>query len=275
MEPIFILPFDHRANFAVALLKSTYPAPKKTVVQIKQLKKIVFDGFLQARKTYKGTGMLGILVDEEFGSDIIKQAQKHQIPFAVSTEKSGQKLYQFEHESNWQEVLRTLRPTFAKTLVRYDIAEKKENLEQNKRLKHLSDFCEEEGIDLMMEVLMTGKGSREKQMATMMQEMQRIGIRPSVWKLEGLDSSAAWKRIRKITSCPIIVLGRAGTKKEVDAWLIAGAKSGVTNGLAVGRTIFQKPLQDLIAKKIDRETAVGRIAKNYLGYIKTYEKAST
>ena len=275
MEPLFILPFDHRANFAVGLLKSEYPASKKIAAQVKSLKKIVFEGFLEARTKYKGTGATGVLIDEEFGSAIIAQAQKKGIPVAVSTEKSGQKLFQFEHETNWKEVLKSLRPTFAKTLVRYDIAQKKENLEQNKRLKHLSDFCEEEGIDLMMEVLMTGGGSREKEMAVMMQEMQRIGIRPTVWKVEGLDSSTAWKRIRKVTQIPIIVLGRAGSKKEVDAWLIAAAKSKVVQGFAVGRSIFEKPLQDFLAGKIDREATVKKIAQNYLGFIKAYEKAST
>lgn len=273
--PLFILPFDHRATFAKELLGFPYPdinkSHKKSVSEMKQ---IIFDAFLVARKQADGSDDCVILVDEEFGEPIIKSARKRKIAFAVSAEKSGQKVFDFEYGRDFGKHILALRPTYAKALVRYDVADVDNNTIQRKRLKLLSDFCARHGIKLMIEILLSGKGVSAKRMECTIQEIIRDGIAPAVWKLEGLETFAAWKKIKQLTTACIIVLGRGESKKIVLNWVRVAAGSGAVDGFAIGRTIFFKALADYRDKKIDRASAVGRIAENFLFFINEWKKLS-
>ena len=81
-----------------------------------------------------------------------------------------------------------------------------------------------------------------------------------------------WKEIYKVAKSDLVILGRGASKAKVEDWIIAAAKSGVVSGFAIGRTIFYKPLEQFKDKKITRKQAVEKIAKNYLYFIKLWEK---
>ncbi len=273
MDRLFILPFDHRATFTTNLFGFDYPL--KTASQkksVKDMKRVVFDAFLLARNNYEHSEDMAILVDEEFGSTIIKEAQKQMIPFVVSVEKSGQLFFQFEYGNNFVKHIKTISPSYAKALVRYDFTQKVGNEIQNKRLKRLSDFCIQNNTKLMIEPLMTGKGAQFKQVKSALKQMNKYGIHPDVWKVEGLKTKKEWQELYKITGSELIILGRGESKKHVDAWVKTAASSGVVSGFAIGRTVFFPTLEALRDKKITRAQAVERIAKNYLSYIRLWEK---
>jgi len=273
MDRLFILPFDHRSTFAKKLLGFDYPL--KTAAQkrkVAEMKKVVFDGFLLARNQYEHSEDMGILIDEKFGSSIIKEARKKMIPFAMSTEKSGQLFFQFEYGNEFSSHIKSQRPTYAKALVRYDLNQKEGNKIQNARLKRLNDWCKQHDQKWLNEPLMTGKGSRFKQMKKAIIEMRRTGLDPDVWKVEGLSYPKQWREIYKVAKGDIVVLGRGAGKKQVEDWIIAASKSGVVSGFAIGRTIFYKSLEQFRDKKITRKQAVEKIAKNYLHFIRLWEK---
>jgi len=272
---LFVLPFDHRATFAKELLALPYPrlspAQKKTV---SDYKRVVWEGFLKTRTKLSDPEELAILVDEEFGAYILKDATRKKISFALSVEKSGQQLFDFEYGKNFGAHITKWKPTYAKALVRYNVANKKDNQTQNRRLKILSSFCQKHGVGFMLELLMTGTGPRFKQLKQTIQEMVAARISPTVWKVEGMDTVSQWNQLRAFTDARIIVLGRGDTKKHVEKFLTVAAKSGTVQGFAVGRTVFMKPLTEYRDKKIARQTAVDRIAKNYLHFINLWERSN-
>jgi len=272
MKPLFVLPFDHRSSFAKTLLGFDYPTTALQARRVKHMKQVVFDAFLLARKQLDNPGNLAILVDEEFGSSILKKARKANIPFALTTEKSGHPLYHFEYGNAFGKHLKKFRPTFAKALVRYNPSQTVKNKEQLARLKKLSTFCKKEGMGFMFELLVDGKGAQVDLMARSLKQIIKAGIEPTLWKLEGLDTQASWKKLDGITKTDIIVLGRGESKKAVDHWISTAAKSGIPDGFAIGRTIFFKQLEQYRDKKATRAQAVEKIAKNYLHYIKLWEK---
>lgn len=268
---IFILAFDHRATFSKLL---GYSYPNLTLTQKKKvsdLKKIVFDGFLHARDDIKESKHLSILIDEEFGSAIIRGAKAQKVPVALSTEKSGQDLFEFEYGERYGEHLKKFQPDSAKALVRYDVRRKKDNELQCSRLKTLSDFCKKNKLGLILEILLTGRGLQLAQLKQTMKEMIAAGIRPDVWKLEGLTKSADWKQIRKLTRKPIIVLGRGEEEDRVEELVEIAAASGATDGFAIGRTIFAVPLESYLKKQINRDTAVREIAKNFIHFVELWQ----
>lgn len=268
MTPLFFLPFDHRASLARELLGVAYPVNRTDGKRIIELRKVIFDGFLLARKQYRGNGALAILTDEEFGRPVIATAKKHGIPLALTMEASGKTRFTFDR-LDWRSRLHAVGPMWAKALVHYVPGNEKDNATSRKNLKLLSDYCKKEQIDFLLEPLV-GDGD----LVAAIRELRKAGVRPTLWKLEGRETMAAWHALAKVAGVPMIVLGRNETQKKVDAWLTTGAKSGDTIGLAVGRTVFMEPLKKLTAKKITKKAAVAQIAKGFLHCITVWEKGA-
>ncbi|MBU0569853.1 DUF2090 domain-containing protein, partial [Patescibacteria group bacterium] len=195
----------------------------------------------------------------------------------------------------FDEHLEKYDPTFAKVLVRYNPANKKDNLIQLKRLKKLSNFCDKSAMRFMLEVLIPPtetqlkkvKGDQHKfdqkirpdLMVKTVKEMHRAGIEPDVWKITGVETNKDWEKISKAIrdgrqrrAVAIIVLGRSASKQQVNLWIKTAAASGLVNGFAIGRTIFFQPLEDYRDKKINRTEAVENIAQNYLRFITLWRK---
>ncbi len=294
--PLYILPFDHRSTFAKKLVGKSSTSTKASVDrQVTSYKKMVFEAFELAMKQSHCPACLGILIDEEFGTPIINQAIKKQYNFAIPVEKSGQQIFKFEFGNKFGEHLDKYDPTFAKVLIRYNPANKKDNAIQLKRLKKLSNFCEKSALRLMLEVLIPPTEAQLKKvngdqhkfdqkvrpdlMVKATKEIHKAGIEPDVWKITGFETKKDWEKIsavirngRQRRAVGIIVLGRSAKKQQVNLWIKTAAASGLVNGFAIGRTIFFKPLEDYRDKKIKRAEAVEQIAQNYLRFITLWRK---
>ncbi|MBI1908406.1 DUF2090 domain-containing protein [Candidatus Uhrbacteria bacterium] len=274
MTPLFILPFDHRSSFARDLLGKIYPVKGADKKKLIECKNVIFDGILWAKARYKGNGALATIIDEEFGTPVIRAAKKHGVPFALTTEAPGHDEFAFIHGAGFGAALRRVKPTFAKALVSYTPGNEKPNAVARKRLKALSAWCEKEQMDFMLEVLVGDMPESKKEAAITrtIDEMHAAGIRPTVWKIEGLPTAQAWKRLAKHTDAQLIMLGRGESQKQVDAWLAAAAHSGKAIGFAIGRTVFLKPLAAYVAGSKTREETVEAIGKNYLRAINRWHK---
>lgn len=275
MKPFFILPFDHRAALTHEIFNAAYPPTPIIAKKMSALKKIIWDGFLLGYKEVKDFGDCGILLDDEYGSAILDDAKKRGITHILSTEKSGATGFSFIHGKGFGRAIIKRDPTFAKALVNYTIGDTELNNDNQEKLHELSHFCIEEGVPLMLEPLFHGKKSALIMATIGMQDMQRHGIRPTVWKIEPMPTQKDWKKLAKIAQAPMIVLGRNAPIKEVDEWIKTAASSGVVDGFAVGRTVFFDALKKYIAKTITRKEAVALIAKNYVHYAKLWKKYQT
>ena len=119
---------------------------------------------------------------------------------------------------------------------------------------------------------------RPRLMVETIEQLQYAGVKPDVWKIEGLDRrkdcekvvAAARRGDRDKVGC--IILGRGEDDPKVRDWLATA--SGVPGfiGFAVGRTSFWDSLVSWRAKKITREDAVNNIARRYLDFVETFEE---
>lgn len=269
-----MLPFDHRSGFLRELFEKAYPPSPAIAKRVITLKKIIYDGFLKAVPEVSRFGTPAILVDEEFGLAIFEDAKKRGIVTALSTEKSGVTSLVFEHGKGFARALARREPTYAKALVHYTIGDHELNAEKAKKLAELADACKDQGIGYLLEPLLHGKGTPLARAQTMTSEFLRAGVRPDVWKLEGLPKADDWKKLAKSVKAPMIILGRGQSKVEVETWVKAAASSGVVDGFAIGRTIFMGPLLEYTKKKCTRTHAVEQIAKNYLHFVKMWQNSA-
>jgi len=295
-RPLYLLPFDHRHSYLAGLFRFSPPLTSDQYEEVVGSKRVIYDGFRRALDHDVPVASAGILVDEEFGGDILRNAARNGFVTALSTEKSGSEEFEFEYGTEFEEHIEEFQPTFAKALVRYNPeGDAALNQRQAIRLRQLSDYCRTSGRKFMFELLVPATAAQNDRVrveaisydqlvrpALVIQTiltLQDSGVEPDIWKVEGLDSRDDCERVvatarrdgRDEVGC--IVLGRGADEKKVVSWLqIAASVSGFI-GFAVGRTTFWDAIAEFVAKNITREEATSRIAQRYGKWAAIFERA--
>jgi 5-dehydro-2-deoxygluconokinase len=296
-QPLYILPFDHRASFQAKLFGWRGALTAEQTAQIAAVKQVIYDGFKSAVASGVAKAKAGILVDEQFGAAILRDAKASGFMTACPAEKSGQDEFDFEYGENFAEHIEAFQPTFCKVLVRYNPeGDAGLNRCQRERLKILSDYLHQRSQSrFMFELLVPAekaqlerlKGDkhaydlelRPKLAVQTIRELQDASVEPDVWKVEGLERREQCEAIvavarrdgRSQVGC--IVLGRGEDDKKVREWLTTAASVPGFIGFAVGRTDFWEPLVNFRAGKISREAAVAEIASRYRAFVEIFEHA--
>jgi myo-inositol catabolism protein IolC len=202
---LYIQPFDHRGSFQTKLFGWKPPLTDAQTAEIAASKHVIYDGFQSALAAGVPKEKAGILVDEQFGAAILKQATAEHIVTACPAEKSGQKEFEFEYGEDFARHIEAFDPTFCKVLVRYNAeGDRALNQRQAARLKRLSDFLAAKNRSrFLFELLVPAekaqldklKGDqksydlelRPSLMVEAIRELQDAGVDPDLWKVEGLD----------------------------------------------------------------------------------------
>jgi len=296
-QPLYILPFDHRGSFQTKMFGWTGTLTSEQTSEIAAIKRVIYDGFKAALQAGVPKEKAGILVDEQFGAAILRDAAASGFITACPVEKSGQDEFDFEHGEEFARHIESFHPTFCKVLVRYNPeGDRSLNQRQAIRLKKLSDYLRGEGHSrFMFELLVPPETSqldrvkgdqktydlelRPGLMIGAIEQLQDAQVEPDVWKIEGLDKpedcarvvAAARRGGRDNVGC--IILGRGENSQKVGQWLTTAAAVTGFIGFAVGRTSFWDPLLNLRAGKVTRATAVTEIASRYRAYVTIFENA--
>src|SRR6266478_3703536 len=94
-QPLYILPFDHRGSFQTKLFGWTGTLTEDQTAQIAASKQVIYDGFRAAIRAGVPEQTAGILVDEQFGAAILRDASAKGNTTAAPAEKSGQEEFEF------------------------------------------------------------------------------------------------------------------------------------------------------------------------------------
>src|SRR5215472_15424733 len=89
-RPLYLLPFDHRASYISGLFGWKEPLNVEQMVSVANSKQVIYTGFQQAIADQVPKDRISLLVDEEFGSAILRDAVSKGYITAASVEKSGQ-----------------------------------------------------------------------------------------------------------------------------------------------------------------------------------------
>lgn len=294
-QPLYILPFDHRGTFQKNMFGWTGSLSGEQTAKIAAAKQVIYEGLKEALAGGVPKDEAGVLVDEQFGAEILRDAAKHGYVTACPAEKSGQDEFDFEYGEDFARHIEAFRPTFCKVLVRFNPeGDSDMNHRQAVRLKRLSDYLHSGGESrFMFELLVPAtaaqlersggdkkeydRGLRPELMVQTITDLQAAGIEPDVWKIEGIDRPEDCARVvaavrrggRDRVGC--IVLGRGEDDAKVREWLKTAAAVPGFIGFAVGRTSFWGPLTDWKEGRIAREAAVREIARRYREWVDIFE----
>jgi myo-inositol catabolism protein IolC len=292
---LYILAFDHRGSFQKMFGVAGTPTAEETET-IADAKRVIFEGMLAAVREGAEAGATGVLVDEQFGSNIPEKAREHNLKLAMPVEKSGQEEFDFEYGDDFPAHIEKFNPDFSKVLVRYNPdGDAASNQEQSERLKRLADWLHENDRKFLFELLVP---ATEEQLASVggdserydaelrpelmrraIEELQNFGVEVDVWKIEGVDEQSDAAMLaeqarsgsgREGVTC--VLLGRGASTEKVEQWLQVAAPVEGFIGFAIGRSIWSDALKGFRSGDLDREAAVKQIADNYLHFVRVYEQ---
>jgi myo-inositol catabolism protein IolC len=285
-DELYMLAFDHRASFSKNLLGIAGTPTAAEAARVADAKLVIYDAFELAVANGVEAKRAGLLVDEEFGSEVARRARHARRILAMPVERSGQDEFDFEFGDDFGRHIDQFDPTFAKVLVRYNPEGAEDlNRRQAARLRLLSDWLHEHRRKFLFELLVPAEqhqldsvdGARDRYDAEIrpalvvetMRELQAAGVEPDIWKIEGFEAredcvrAAAQARSGGRDDVICIVLGRGADDRKVLHWLEQGAAVPGYAGFAVGRTLWWNELVRYVAGEIDRTEAATEIARNY------------
>jgi myo-inositol catabolism protein IolC len=266
---------------------------EEETVRISDAKRVIYEGARRALDEGVEADAAGVLVDEQFGAAIARDAKAAGFRLAMPVEKSGQEEFDFQYGDEFGAHIETFDPNFSKVLVRYNTeGDQVMNERQAGRLKRLGDWLHEHGRLFLFELLVPAtpgqieaaggdeqrwdSEERPKLMKVAIEELQEAGVEPDIWKIEGIDRREDCEMISATTrrdgrdGVACVVLGRGADDAAVDHWLETG--SGVPGyiGFAIGRSIWWDPLKGFVDGNLGREEAAKQIAANYRRFIDVY-----
>ncbi len=296
---LYILAFDHRGSFQKKMFGIEGDPTEEETKTISDAKKLIFEGMQKAVERGVDASSAGVLVDEQFGSDIPELAAEHGLSLTMPVEKSGQNEFDFQYDDEFGDHIAKYDLLASKVLVRYNPdGDKEMNERQSERLKRLADWLHENDRKFLFELLVPAEDSqleevggdtdrydaelRPELMRRAIEALQDYGIEVDIWKIEGVDRREDAEMLSEQTrkgegreNVKSVLLGRGASDDKVDHWLREAAGVEGFIGFAIGRSIWWDALKGFLAGELEREAAAEQIADNYQRFIKVYDEAES
>jgi myo-inositol catabolism protein IolC len=294
---LYILAFDHRGSFQKKMFGIEGDPDEEQTATITDAKHLIFEGMEIAVERGVDAAATGVLIDEEFGGTVPKDAKEHGLKLAMPVEKSGQEEFDFQYGSEFGDHIEQFDPDFSKVLVRYNPdGDAEMNERQLGRLKELADWLHEHDRKFLFELLVPATDEQLEQaggdedrydaelrpelMRRAIQDIHDFGVEVDIWKIEGVDAREDAEMLAEETrkgdgreNVVCVLLGRGASDEKVDHWLRQAAPVEGFIGFAIGRSIWWDPLKGFLGGDLERSTAAEQIADNYLRFVKVYEDA--
>jgi myo-inositol catabolism protein IolC len=291
---LYILAFDHRGSFQKKMFGIEGDPTEEETETISDAKRLIFEGMQVAVERGVDAQATGVLVDEQFGSDIPKRAKEGGLKLSMPVEKSGQDEFDFQYGDEFGDHIEKFDPDFSKVLVRLNPdGEKELNERQLERLKRLADWLHEHDRKFLFELLVPAEDSQLEQvdgdsdrydaelrpelMRRAIEMIQDYGCEVDIWKIEGVDSREDAEMLAEQTrkgegreNVKSVLLGRGASDQKVDEWLRVAAPVEGFIGFAIGRSIWWDALKGFLEQGLEREKAAAQIAENYLHFVEVY-----
>ena len=261
---IMALAIDHRAQ--LEKIADDAGAPRERIGAFKLLAVAAAAEVAQGRPGY------GMLLDGKHGREALFAAVGHNFWIGRPVEEPGSRPLDFEFGGSLgAKLVEWPLAHTIKCLCFYhpdDPAEMKAR--QERELLRLHDAARTVGRELLIEIIAGKNGPiGDATIASVLERLYQLGIRPDWWKLEGQATPAAWKAIARVIEVHdpwcrgIMLLGLEAPEDELAKTFAVARGCASVKGFAVGRTIFIEPARQWFAGRIDDAKAVALMAQAF------------
>ena len=276
-DRVYMLAADHRWQW-----EEWCDARSVSRTRIHDAKRLALDGFLRARRQSAPARDFGaLLIDEQYGSDVVADGLREGIDVGTPAEKAGA----FPLTWSTDPFARALTGAFVKVLIKHrPDHEPPVREEQLAKLAALQTWCRQEHKPLVVEILVPRQGEPESEfessgrpaiIAALIRDAYRRGLTPEFWKIEGTlardGARAIDEAIAENAGGRQIILGKAADLATIGLWFTAAAQSRTAAGFAIGRSVFWDPSAAFLAGTQTADQAADAICRNYLQLIAAWE----
>ena len=152
--------------------------------------------------------------------------------------------------------------------------------EQEAKVRELFTAARRNGLDFLLEIIPSKVGPVDDMTtARLIGQFYAAGIYPDWWKLEPMQTRAAWQNAIDAIEAHdrhtrgIVVLGLDAPEAELAASFKVAAGFPLVRGFAVGRTIFGAVARDWLAGTISDDAAVAQMAARYARLCEIWDAA--
>lgn len=257
-----VFAYDHRMQMEAL--------PHATTEKIDQFKALCLDA---TKKVSQGNSGYGLLCDGRLGVTALHRAAGQGLWIARPVEWPGSRPLTLEPQigadlgglNEWP------LEHVVKVLCFYHPDDSEElRKEQETLLFNLFTACRRNRLEMLLEVIPSKAGPvDDNTTARVINRMYEIGIYPDWWKLEPLQTDAAWAATCEAIESNdphvrgIVILGLGEKKETLAASFELAARFPLVKGFAVGRTIFAEAAQAWMAGTIDDNKAVEMMSENF------------
>jgi 5-dehydro-2-deoxygluconokinase len=270
-----ILAFDHRHQFEESARRFG-----RDQSDIRAAKRLIGEAW---RSVAESKPHAGAIIDEQYGADLLEEFTTSGHWLARPIERANVTPLEFVGGADPGTSLRLWpKGHIVKCLVRYDLECKPQLREaQESRLIQLFQATRSLERELVLEVLLTaGSDSSQFRIAAAMHHLYEIGIWPDWWKIESPSNDLEWQEItsaisRNDAECRgVILLGKGAPLEVMRRSLRAARQHAVCRGFAVGRSIFQQPVDDWLGGNLSDDECIRAVETNFRLLIDAWEGAS-
>jgi len=293
-DPLFVLAMDQRASFAKEVFGLPGAPSPADVARMREAKVLIYEGLRHVAGCLP-FGREGVLVDEQLGAEVARAARSDGLVLLMPIERSGSRVFELEYGDHFAEHVEAFDPDFFKVLVTFnplDDAAMRET--QINRLAAVSEWADRTARRWVVELLVPptpeqlvangdqagfDRQARPALTAQVVSQLQGGGVHPTIWKLEGFETAeGAGLVLAAVEADPhrpavCIVLGRNAPLERVEHWLEVAAGRHEFAGFAVGRTIWEAPVQQFLAGSASHDHVIDIIADTYSTLVDTYTRA--
>lgn len=291
---LYLFAMDQRGWLERAVAEVVPGSADDVATLVRQAKELSFAGLRQAIASGVEPGSAGVLVDEQYGSDIARRAKEEEIVLSVPMERADCDVLALEYGEAAMDHVRQLGPDLPKLLIRHNVGGDREgNALQLERLRVVDRMVHDAGLRLLLELLVPATAQqmasvggsldrydrelRPSLTGSAVEEIRAAGVEVDMWKIEGMDDPEDARGVARActegTSATCLVLGRNAPWEGVERWLRNAAAAPGYGGFAIGRTLWWDAVVAWLQRRWDRDQAVSSIADAYRRAITVYEAA--
>jgi 5-dehydro-2-deoxygluconokinase len=213
-----------------------------------------------------------MLIDGTYGGEALFRAADHGLWIGRPVEAPGSRPLDFEGGGSLAAKLNEWPLTHTiKCLAFYHPDDNADlRAKQDRELLRLSDAARTLGRELLIEIIAGKHGTvRDDTIATVLEHLYGLGIKPDWWKLEAQRRAEAWNRISTVIehhdkSCRgILMLGSEAPASQLKQAFSIAAPCPMVRGFAVGRSIFAEPAHLWLAGKMSDTAATEAMATSF------------
>jgi 5-dehydro-2-deoxygluconokinase len=272
---LHILAFDHRHQFEEAARR--FSRDESHIRAAKRLIGRAWQAVAESRRN------VGAIIDGQYGGQLLEQYTGTDHWLARPVEQANVTPLDFVGGPGLGVTLRRWPQSHVvKCLVRYDFDCGAElRAVQDARLRELFCTCRSLERELLLEVLPTSACDPERfQIAAIVRHFYDIEILPDWWKIECPTLQAEWDELSRVISdrdaeCRgVILLGKGMPLEELRKSFELARQHEICKGFAVGRSIFQQPVESWFSGAASETECMHMIERNFLSLIDAWESAS-